>query len=140
MAMKVIILLKMEVSVLDKQIPQYKFFDEDNKVFVSGYLIDEYGQVVSLYLDKKIAHKNIIAVPFTGFYDKNENPIYESDIVKSCLGIKEFGKVFKDRDGAWYINLEKLPSLCYYVDSEINDWMEIIGSALTNSELLNGEQ
>lgn len=80
---------------------------------------------------------NIIAVPFTGKFDKNIRPIYKHDILKEThLSMlirdeKQIGEVL------WNENRCRFQLTNRVIDLSEWDTCEIIGSSLTNPELLN---
>ena len=133
-------------------IPQFKFFDTEKKAFLENqeeYFINYLGEIFEKEYDTPVGYfltrtKNIIAVPFTGFFDRNKKPIYKSDILKvtyfreeSVVGVVDM--VINYRIYRFYVNNNHLINNrdTYENIWEINNLSEIIGSALTHPELLD---
>lgn len=84
---------------------------------------------------------------FTGLYDRNQNPIYEGDIVRSCeyKNIKHI--VFYDNIVAAFVAVyidentgTDLETKCHITQEWIDNYLkEVAGNIYDNKELLNQE-
>ena len=140
---------------------KFKFWDKDNKEWISGSEIEfqENGEPFDLY------EKNIIYLQFTGLLDKNGKEIYEGDIlllpdeytesildygqgpIEPCNHISEI--VFNIKEGAFGVKItdkanfikngfNSFSKLLYDMGNEyLNKECLIIGNIFENFELLN---
>lgn len=125
--------------------PQTKFFDTARKVFPDNqddYVINYLGEILYLKHSDLYLTENIIAVPFTGVFDRNSSPIYGDNIVKRAIGTYEDGvhykieKILSQKGTFWLENPCVLAAFALGSDDNICPDLEIIGSSLTNPELL----
>lgn len=101
--------------------------DWDTLEYYEKHLVYKYGKV---YVDSKTIGQ------YTGVKDKNDNKIFEGDIVKldDSLDTKQKNFEVKFAYGQFYIGINK--PLAY---ASVRDSCDIIGNIHDNPELLRGE-
>jgi len=124
----------------------------DNGEWVEGYY-------VKTTLGKDIEPSDVIFVPwninrseqwgwikvltetlcqYTGLKDKNDNRIWENDIVEDKRFDGFYKVVFRVRDGGWYVENLKTGALFRITESTSYQY-EICGNCFDNLEVLKGE-
>lgn len=114
-------------------------FNEDGLVYIPeqnskcGCVHDEDENILSIEYGTFYRVDPDTVGHFTGLTDKNDVPIFESDIVFHH-GEDEYGKIEWDEQGARYII--ELPGLIVDFDNTYAHELEVVGNIFDNPELL----
>ena len=116
----------------------------DNGEWVEGYpviypsgkveIFKECGEPPDILLRCNIDPETICQ--YTGLKDKNDNRIWENDIVKIENSMDEGIGNVEFYDGMWYVDGEPSNSLYDIVEYDDDAGVEIIGNIFDNPELL----
>lgn len=130
--------------------PQTKFFDTVKKRWVRYTFGENHLQLfcdennivhsVEHYLDTYVLKKEkyIIAVPFTGLFDINQQPLYLNDVgLDATLNGKLKMHVISRKIGVGFLLQSISMNTKYSFSQRDASQLQIIGSSLTNPELLN---
>lgn len=110
-----------------------------DKTWMHGFLVDE-NYINSPELEGEFLINPETVCQFTGLYDKNNNRIWENDIVKkvdtNALGYhrERFCIVSFDKFGYWKITTTLGDA--YFIGEFDNEQLEVIGNIFDNPELV----
>lgn len=77
---------------------------------------------------------NVILMQFTDLYDKNDNEIYEGDIVTGLFNHTDIiGHIVYGSDATFFIERKGLYGIGL---NNAEDWLEVVGNIYENPELL----
>ena len=77
-------------------------------------------------------YQDMVWQEFTGFYDKNHNPIYEGDIVKDTLYGERTAKIVYDLGCFWLESSHISQDLERELYDSTQDSLEVIGNIFEN--------